>query len=85
MQHQTRPAPTREALTRTVHPKGLDLDFEILAADTIIGPAIERGSWEDHESALFRAHLRPGARVAAATASRSTMRRYRAVSSAACR
>lgn len=63
MQHQTRPAPTREALTRTVHPKGLDLDFEILAADTIIGPAIERGSWEDHESALFRAHLRPGARV----------------------
>lgn len=49
--------------TRIVHPKGLDLDFEILAEDTIIGPAIERGSWEDHESALFRAHLRPGVRV----------------------
>lgn len=49
--------------TRIVHPQGLGIDFEILSADTIIGPAIERGSWEDHETALFRAHLRPGARV----------------------
>jgi FkbM family methyltransferase len=49
--------------TRLVHPVGLDLDFEILADDTIIGPSIERGAWEEHESALFRAHLFPGARV----------------------
>lgn len=49
--------------TKTVSVPGLALEFEILADDTIIGPAIERGSWEDHETALFRAHLRPGCRV----------------------
>lgn len=49
--------------TRRVRPEALDLEFEILEDDAIIGPAIERGGWEAHESALFRAHLAPGARV----------------------
>ncbi len=48
---------------KTVRVPGLGLDFDVLADDTIIGPAIERGSWEDHETHLFRAHLRPGDRV----------------------
>ncbi len=46
--------------TRVVHSPSLGIDFEILADDAIIGPAIERGSWADHETALFRAHLGPG-------------------------
>ncbi len=49
--------------TRRVRPRALDLELEILEADAVIGPAIESGGWEAHESALFRAHLRPGARV----------------------
>lgn len=52
--------------TRTVRVPGLGpsgMEFEILADDTIIGPAIEKGSWEDHETDLFRAHLKPGDRV----------------------
>jgi FkbM family methyltransferase len=49
--------------SKTVRVPGLGLDFEILADDTIIGPSIERGIWEEHESRLFRAHLVPGARV----------------------
>ena len=49
--------------TRTVRPRELGIDFEVLAEDSIIGPAIERGGWEEHETRLFRAHLRPGARV----------------------
>lgn len=52
-----------ESATKTVRVPGLGMDFEILADDTIIGPAIESGSWEDHETALFAAHLRPGCRV----------------------
>jgi len=52
-----------ETQTKTVPVPSLGLEFEILADDTIIGPAIESGSWEDHETALFRAHLRPGSRV----------------------
>jgi FkbM family methyltransferase len=48
---------------RTVRPPGLGIDFEVLADDAIIGPAIERGSWADHETALMRAHLSRGARV----------------------
>lgn len=52
-----------ESKTKTVKVPGLGMDFEILADDTIIGPAIEQGSWEDHETALFRAHLSPGAKV----------------------
>jgi len=52
-----------ELRTRRVRPPALDLEFEILADDALIGPAIERGGWEPHESALFRAHLVPGARV----------------------
>lgn len=49
--------------TKTVRVPGLGVDFEVLARDTIIGPAIERGMWEEHETRLFRAHLVPGARV----------------------
>ncbi|MAF64706.1 MAG: hypothetical protein CMJ84_03470 [Planctomycetes bacterium] len=52
-----------DATTRTVRVPGLEIDFEVLADDSVIGPAIERGAWEDHETALFRAHLSPGARV----------------------
>jgi len=51
------------AATHTVPLPALGLDFEILADDTIIGPAIEKGSWEDHETSLFTAHLKPGCRV----------------------
>jgi len=49
--------------TRTVRPRELGIEFEVLAEDSIIGPAIERGGWEEHETRLFRAHLSPGARV----------------------
>jgi FkbM family methyltransferase len=49
--------------TRVGRPAGLGFEFEVLAQDTIIGPAIERGSWADHETALFRAHVAPGSRV----------------------
>jgi FkbM family methyltransferase len=41
----------------------LPCEFEVLADDSVIGPAIARGGWEDHETRLFRAHLRPGARA----------------------
>jgi len=51
------------AATKTVRVPTLGLDFDVLEGDTIIGPSIERGSWEDHETALFRAHLEPGCRV----------------------
>jgi FkbM family methyltransferase len=45
--------------TRTVHLPGLGngLDFEVLADDAIIGPAIERGSWADDETQLMVAHI----------------------------
>jgi FkbM family methyltransferase len=49
--------------TRSVKLPGSGLEFEVLAEDSIIGPAIERGGWEAHETALFRAHLVPGCRV----------------------
>ena len=52
-----------ETATRTVTVTSLGMEFEVLQGDAIIGPAIERGSWEDHETRLFRAHLRPGCRV----------------------
>lgn len=52
-----------EFAAKTVRAPSIDLDFDILADDTIIGPTIERGDWEAHETALFRAHLRPGATV----------------------
>ncbi len=52
-----------QSATRTVKFAGTDLDFEVLASDTIIGPAIARGIWEEHETRLFRAHLTPGGRV----------------------
>ncbi len=51
------------APTRTVRPQRLGIDFEVLAGDSILGPAIERGSWADHETDLMLAHLRPGMRV----------------------
>jgi FkbM family methyltransferase len=49
--------------TKTVRPRSLDLEFEVLADDSIIGPAIEKGSWADHETFLFRAHVAAGTRV----------------------
>ncbi len=52
-----------DAETRTVRLPASGLDFEILARDSVIGPSIERGGWEEHETALFRAHLRPGCEV----------------------
>lgn len=48
---------------KTVRPRTLDMDFEVLADDSIIGPAIEQGSWADHETFLFRAHVSAGTRV----------------------
>src|SRR4029079_13896748 len=53
----------------TVRVPSLDIDFDVLAGDAIIGPSIARGSWEEHETRLFRAHLEPGARVLALGAS----------------
>jgi FkbM family methyltransferase len=52
-----------DASTKIVRPKALGFEFEVLADDAIIGPAIERGSWADHETYLFRAHVRPGMKV----------------------
>src|SRR5688572_17509156 len=52
-----------EAATKTVRVPGLDLELEVLADDTQIGPAITRGAWEEFETRLFRAHTRPGGRV----------------------
>lgn len=49
--------------SRTVRLPHLNLDFEVLADDAIIGPAIEKGSWADHETLLFRRHVEPGCRV----------------------
>ncbi|MBL8860448.1 MAG: FkbM family methyltransferase [Planctomycetes bacterium] len=49
--------------TRKVRLAREGLELEVLAGDAIIGPAIERGNWEEHETRLFRAHLAPGARV----------------------
>lgn len=49
--------------TKTVRPKSLGFDFEVLADDLVIGPAIERGSWADDETFLFRSHVQPGSRV----------------------
>ena len=54
-----------DATTRTVTlstPHG-PLDFEVLADDAIIGPAIEKGSWADDETALMCAHLEPGTKM----------------------
>jgi FkbM family methyltransferase len=49
--------------SRTVPVPALGIDFDILADDTIIGPAIEGGSWEEHETRLFKAHIQPGCQV----------------------
>lgn len=51
--------------TRTVHLPHLagGLDFEVLADDLIIGPAIEQGSWAGDEVALMEAHLEPSCQV----------------------
>ncbi len=48
---------------KTLRPPGLGVEFDVLDDDAIIGPAIAKGSWADHETALFLAHLRPGDRV----------------------
>jgi FkbM family methyltransferase len=52
-----------EFRAKTVRLPAWDLEFDVLADDAIIGPAIERGSWADHETYLFRAHATPGSRV----------------------
>lgn len=49
--------------TRIVRSPALPCEFEVLADDAVIGPAIAMGGWEDHETRLYRAHLRPGARA----------------------
>ncbi|MBL8857220.1 MAG: FkbM family methyltransferase [Planctomycetes bacterium] len=49
--------------TKTLHVPSLGVDFDVLAEDAVIGPAIARGMWEEHETRLFRAHLNPGDRV----------------------
>ncbi len=49
--------------TKTVRPRALGFEFEVLADDLVIGPAIEQGSWADHETLLFRAHVAQGSRV----------------------
>ena len=49
--------------SKTVRPKSLGFEFEVLADDLVIGPAIERGSWADDETHLFRAHVQAGSRV----------------------
>lgn len=49
--------------SKIVNVKNLGLEFEVLVGDAIIGPAIERGSWADHETLLFRRNVKPGDRV----------------------
>lgn len=49
--------------SKIVKVKNLGLEFEVLVGDAIIGPAIERGSWADHETLLFRRNVKPGDRV----------------------
>ena len=52
-----------DLVSKTVRPRALGFDFEVLADDLVIGPAIERGSWADDETLLFRAHVAAGDRV----------------------
>ena len=49
--------------TRTVPVPGLGIDLEVLEDDEIIGPSIAGGGWEEHETRLFNAHLKPGCKV----------------------
>ncbi|MFN0244984.1 MAG: FkbM family methyltransferase [Planctomycetota bacterium] len=48
---------------KLVRAPALPIEFEVLAGDAFIGPAIERGVWEEHETRLFRAHAEAGSRV----------------------
>ncbi|MCH2103212.1 MAG: FkbM family methyltransferase [Planctomycetes bacterium] len=52
-----------EISTRTVPVPGLGIDFEVIEGDEHIGPAIAAGGWEEHETRLFNAHVKEGARV----------------------
>jgi FkbM family methyltransferase len=52
-----------EIPTRTVCVPGLGIDFEVIEGDEIIGPSIAAGGWEEHETRLFNAHLKPGCKV----------------------
>jgi FkbM family methyltransferase len=57
-------SPSRSAFaTRRVRVPSLGFELEVLERDSIIGPAIERGAWAEHETRLLRAHLLPGCRV----------------------
>ncbi|MBI4881552.1 MAG: FkbM family methyltransferase [Planctomycetes bacterium] len=49
--------------SKTVRIPSLGLDFEVLEGDSIIGPAIERGSWAEDETFLFRRHVAKGSKV----------------------
>jgi FkbM family methyltransferase len=55
--------PAAQSGTKFARVPGLAFEFEVLAGDSIIGPAIERGAWEEHETRLFRSHLVPGTAV----------------------
>ena len=57
------PSAAMEFPAKTVPLPALGLEFDVLADDAVIGPAIERGAWEEHETRLFRAHLTPGCTV----------------------
>lgn len=52
-----------DTATQLVQVPSLGLELEILVADEVVGPGVASGTWEEHETALFRAHLRPGTRV----------------------
>lgn len=49
--------------TELVRVPSLGFELELLKHDAIIGPALARGAWAEHETRLFRAHLQPGSRV----------------------
>jgi FkbM family methyltransferase len=52
-----------DTATQLVQVPNLGLELEVLAGDEVIGPAVALGAWEEHETRLFRAHLRPGTQV----------------------
>lgn len=46
--------------SKVVNVPSLGIEFEVLEGDRIIGPAIAKGSWADHETLLFRRNVSPG-------------------------
>lgn len=49
--------------TRSVYVPSLATEFEVLADDAFIGPAIEQGSWAADETRLLLAHVEPGTKM----------------------